>query len=421
MITILSVGTRGDTQPYIALALELKKLGYQVRIAAGNSFGDFIKSYGIGFAPILSEMTSIDRDSEVIKKAMKADNPLKLLLSFHKMKDYSALMMGDLYTACEGSELVIYHPGAAIGYFAAKKMGIPSVMATPFPLNKTKEYPSVILYGKIKPNPFMNGLSYIILQTALWMASKSAVKAFWKKKFGVVPEDYRCPFELQTTERLPTITSCSSFVFPRPRDWNENIHQSGYWFVGDDAEYTPSTELADFLDAGEPPIYVGFGSAFDSEESERTTQTVIDALKIAGKRGVLATGWSGMKNTGNLPDSIFMLESIPHSWLFKRVSAVIHHGGAGTTAAGFKAGLPSVITPFGNDQHAWGQRAYDLGVGSKPIPIGKLTADNLAGAITFALGDEIVSNAKQLGEKIGTENGAADAATVIGKCLEQWT
>jgi sterol 3beta-glucosyltransferase len=421
MITILSAGTRGDTQPYIALALELKKIGYDIRIAAGKSFAAFIKGYGVEVMPIYSDISSIDVDSKVIRKAMKADNPLKLLLSFNKMKKYAVLMQEDFYDACDNSELIIYHPGASIGYFAARKLGIPSVMATPFPLNKTREYPSVILYGKIKPGKTINLLSYSILQAALWLASKSAIKAFWKQKFKELPRSLHCPFELQTTKSLPTICNCSNFVFPRPTDWDENIHQEGYWFLEEGIPYTPSKDLADFLSSGDAPVYVGFGSAFVSEQSVEITHKVIEALRKSGKRGVLATGMNGMHKMETLPDTIYMLDNIPHSWLFKHVCMVVHHGGAGTTAAGLKAGVPTIVIPFGNDQLAWGQRVYDLGVGSRPIPIGRLTADKLADAITFALREDITLNAQRLGKRIATENGAMKAATVIKNCIEEWS
>ena len=148
-----------------------------------------------------------------------------------------------------------------------------------------------------------------------------------------------------------------------------------------------------------------------------TTDLVLEALKMSGQRGVLATGWSGMSRDLELPENIFMLESAPHSWLFPRMAAVVHHGGAGTTAAGFRAGVPGVIIPFSNDQFAWGRRAWELGVGAKPIPRKKLTSEKLADAIRFALKDQVKNAAKVLGEKIQNENGAEKAAKVILECM----
>jgi sterol 3beta-glucosyltransferase len=415
MITILCSGSRGDFQPYIALALELKKLGKNVRITGSRSFESFICSYGIDFYPIQADFESLHVDKNMLKQAQTADNPLKMLLAFNKMKKYGIFMAKEFYAACEGSELIIYHPGVTMGYFAAENLGIPSVLASPFPMHKTKEHTSVILYGRSKSNPFTNTVSYSMLQGMLWLASKGSVKGFWKEQFGSKPSKFGCPFERHTDRQHPAIVSCSNFVFKRPSDWNLNIYQSGYWFIEEQADYNASEELLNFINSGDKPIYIGFGSVFDMDDRYKMSKLVIDALVKSRRRGILC----GMGNLHNIPDSVFVIDSIPHSWLFERVSAVCHHGGAGTSAAGFKAGVPSIIIPSSNDQFAWAHRAYDLGVGSKPINMKKLTAENLSEAINFALQDEIASNAKTLAKNITTENGARDCAKIIVSCLEK--
>ncbi len=415
MITILCSGSRGDFQPYIALAQQLKKLGKDVRITGSKSFEGFLRSYGIDVYPIAADIESLNVDPKLLKAAGSADNPLKMLLTFNKMKEYGIYMVNDYYSACEGSELIIYHPGCTIGYFAAQKFGIPSVLASPFPVHKTKEYLSVVMYGKTKSNVLSKKISYAMLQGMLWMASKDSVKGFWKKRFGKVPDNFSCPFEKHIDKKHPAITSCSNFVFKRPDDWNENIHQSGYWFVEEPCEYTPTDELAAFLNDGEKPVYIGFGSMTAFEKHQGLAEMSVEAITKSGKRGIIC----GMGKPANLSKNIFAIDSIPHSWLFERVSAVCHHGGAGTTAAGFKAGIPSIIVPFSNDQFAWAHRAYDLGVGAKPIPKKELSADKLADAIRFALTDKIIANAKALGKKIATENGAIECAEIIVKCLER--
>ncbi|ABZ82646.1 udp-glucuronosyltransferase family, putative [Heliomicrobium modesticaldum Ice1] len=206
----------------------------------------------------------------------------------------------------------------------------------------------------------------------------------------------------------------ANYVFPRPGDWNSHIHQSGYWFVEEPTDYQPSEALIRFLQAGEKPVYIGFGSVFDTDEKDAMSTRVIEALAKSGRRGILC----GMGEWRDLPDHVFAVDSIPHSWLFERVSAVCHHGGAGTTVAGFKAGVPSIIVPFANDQFAWAHRAHDLGVGAKPIPVKKLTADNLAEAIRFVHNDHVVASAKMLATHMASENGARDCAKVIVDCLE---
>ena len=185
----------------------------------------------------------------------------------------------------------------------------------------------------------------------------------------------------------------------------------------EEAGWQPPYELVDFLQAGKQPVYVGFGSISDPAQAVQTTELVIQALQRCGQRGILATGWKGMTKVEHLPEDIFILESAPHTWLFPRMAAVVHHGGAGTTAAGLRAGIPAVIVPFGNDQFAWGRRVYELGVGAKPLPRKHLTAEKLSEAIQFALTDEVKRKASVLGEKIRRESGAEEAARIILDCL----
>lgn len=410
MITILCSGSRGDFQPYIALAQELQKLGKSVRIAGGKSFEDFIKGYGIDFYSLSADYQSVDIDPKLIRDAQSSDNPIKMLFTFNKMKKYVFGLTAEMFSACQGSELIVYHPGCTIGYFAGEKLGIPSILAAPFPMHKTKEIASLIAYGKTK---MPKSLSYILLQGMLWMAGKTGIIALFKENYGKLPDNFGNPLE-RVDKNHPAIISCSNFVFPRPTDWNASIHQKGYWFVEESNDYTPSEELYDFLKKGEKPIYFGFGSVFDTKHKEETVKIIIDALHMVGQRGIIC----GMGDVENLPSNLLAINGIPHSWLFERVSLVCHHGGAGTTAAGFKAGVPSVIIPFSNDQFAWAHRAYDLGVGSTPIYRKKLTADRLASAIQYALNDNIIKNAKTLGINIATENGAEDCAKIIIESLK---
>lgn len=415
MITVLCSGSRGDIQPYIALAQQLKKLGKDVRIAAGKSFEKFIADFGVDFFPLTADYQTADIDQDLLKDAQSSDNPLKMLLTFNKMKKVAerlaSTMTEEMVDACNNSELIVYHPGCSVGYFAAQRMGIPAVLASPFPMHKTSEIASVVAYGRYKlPASF----SYTLLQSMLWMTSKSGIQNYWKKHFGRLPNNFGCPFE-KVSKQYPAVISCSSAVFKRPADWNENIHQYGYWFVEENVDYTPNKELADFLDNGEPPVYVGFGSMFHQEDKEYLIKLIIEALQIGGRRGIIC----GMGELHGLPDNAFSVPNIPHTWLFKRVCAVCHHGGAGTTAAGFRAGVPSIIVPFSNDQFAWAHRAFDIGVGAIPIHKKKLTAERLADAFDFALTETVKANAKALGEKIAAENGAGQCAKVIADCLKR--
>lgn len=408
MITIICAGSRGDFQPYIALAQEIKKLGESVKIAGFSEFETFVKSYGVDFFSIEVDYEKLGVDKKMLTQAGNADNPLKMLLAFNKMKKYGIQIAEQTYAAFEGSDCIIYHPGCTIGYFAAKEKGIPALLASPFPMNMTDETLSVISYGRKNPTHLNKRMSYKMLQGMLWLASGSTVKNYWKKKFNRLPEHFGSPYERVSVSE-PAFISCSNFVFERPKDWNKNIHQYGYWFVNESTAFTPSKELSTFLDKGDKPVYIGFGSVFNADKKDDTVKMIVEALQKCGKRGII----SGMGDINNLPDSIISVSSIPHSWLFEQCSVVCHHGGASTAAAEFKAGVPGVIIPFSNDQFAWAHRAYDIGVSAKPVYRKNLTADRLAQGILSASKDEIKEKARILKLNIADEHGASECAKVI--------
>ena len=416
LITLLTSGSRGDVQPYIALGIALKKGGWSVRLATFENYASFVQDHGLDFYPIPGDISKIAASDDT-RHARQADNPLKLLLSFNKLKRHVFDLQQAFYEACAGSDALVYHPGVALGYFAARQMGIPGVLALPFPMTPTRAYPSLILYDSVRLGGTFNRLSHNLMQNIMWMASSDPVRQFWKNKFGRLPDDFGNPFPKQTLPSHPTIVSCSNHIFPASADFPPHVHHTGFWFLDEESNWTPPADLLAFLHNGSAPVYVGFGSLSDSASAGQTTDLVVEALHRSGQRGVLATGWNGMANRGDLPGTVFMLESAPHSWLFPRMAAVVHHGGAGTTAAGFRAGVPQVVIPHSNDQPAWARRVHELGVGAKPVPRKKLTADNLAEGIRNALTQPVKDAAKALGAKIQNENGADAAARVIASCL----
>ncbi len=411
MITILAGGTRGDVQPYVALGAALKKAGQSVRIASFQNFERLITSQGLEFYPVRGDILQAAASAGA-RGAATADNPLKVLFSFNQLKNLAAGLNQDFFAACQGADAILYHPGQVIGYFIARERGIPGILATPFPMTPTRAYPSLIFYGSLPLGKPFNRITHKIFEWIFWFVSSSSIRQFWRQRFGRLPKDFGNPYPRQTTARYPTLVSCSRYVFPQPDDWPAHVHMTGYWFL-DEPGWSPPRELVDFLENGPPPVYIGFGSIGSPEEAPQTTAQMIDALGRAGQRGILATGWSGMARPERLPETIFMLDSAPHAWLFPRMAAVVHHGGAGTTAAGLRAGVPSLVVPFGNDTLAWGRRVYELGVGPRPVPRKQLTAERLADAIQAALAEQVRARAHALGEKIHAEHGAEQAVEII--------
>jgi sterol 3beta-glucosyltransferase len=407
VITILCAGSRGDFQPYIALAQQLKTLGKAVRIAGQARYASFVTHYGIEFFAITADFDTLNVDPKLLAQAGNADNPLKMLLAFNKMKEYGIYMVSDYFAACAGSELIIYHPGCAIGYFAAQLFGIPAVLAAPFPMHRTRAYPSVVLYGRVPVNRLTVSLSYTMIQGMLWMAAKDSVQGFWRQRYGGLPDAFGMPFERHNQARQPALISCSNHVFARPSDWNPHIHQHGYWVVAEETPYTPSAQLADFLADGDAPIYIGFGSMTGLNSYPELRAQVLAGIAQSGRRAIVQGLGSDM------PAGVLAVENVPHTWLFPRMAAICHHGGAGTTAAAVAAGVPSIVVPFANDQFAWGQRVCDLGVGTAPIPRKTLTASTLAAAIQQTSQPSLRAQAATLASQIATEQGALQCAQVV--------
>jgi UDP:flavonoid glycosyltransferase YjiC (YdhE family) len=212
---------------------------------------------------------------------------------------------------------------------------------------------------------------------------------------------------------VPWLYGFSTHVIPKPADWDEQQHITGYWFMEAPPDWQAPETLVRFLESGPPPLYIGFGS-MAHEDAERQTRLALRALELSGQRGVLLTGWGGLTRQAT-PPSVFVVDDVPHAWLFPRMRAVVHHGGAGTTAEGLRAGVPSVITAFApNDQPAWADRVVKLGVGPRVPGIKGLTAENLAEAIRAAASDSAMQAcAAALGEKIRADDGLARAVDII--------
>jgi sterol 3beta-glucosyltransferase len=244
--------------------------------------------------------------------------------------------------------------------------------------------------------------------------------ASWRKAHGLPPQPWGTSVvHRDDGTRVPFLNGWSSHVAPDPPDWpSRGVETTGYWFLDRPDDWTPPAALTAFLDDGPPPVYVGFGS-MAGRDPRRTTRIVLDALRRAGCRGLLASGWGGL-SARDLPASVHLCDQVPHDWLFPRVAAVVHHGGAGTTAAGLRAGRPTVVCPFFGDQPFWGRRVHDLGAGPPPIPQTHLTAERLARALrTVTECPSIRARAAAVGEKIRREDGVANAVAFIERMADR--
>jgi sterol 3beta-glucosyltransferase len=414
-ISLLTIGAMGDTQPFVALAVGLKQQGNAVRLAARPDFAPLAASYDIEFAPLGNPYKSLLR-SEAVATAIGSGNMLRMLIKqasdTHQRKAFFEGLATDTLRAVSGAEAIIYKSSWLPFRSVAEKLGVPAAAAMFMPLTPTCAFPSFLIGGGEDRGMTINALNWLITEQLIWQVARSFDNKLRRELLGIRQLPFFGPSARQL-ERTPLYYAYSPTVLPRPADWPQRIHVTGYWHSAPPPGWTPPADLVAFLDSGPPPVYVGFGS-MPSSSAENTLKIILQALELSGQRGVLLSGWAGIAEGTKLPDYAFGIQSIPHSWLFPRMHAVVHHGGAGTTGAGLCAGVPSVVTPFVADQPNWARRVEALGVGPRPIPFAKLTAELLAGAIRETSGLAMRQRAADLGTLLRSEDG-------VGTMIDSFT
>ena len=413
-IAIIAAGSRGDVEPYVALGKGLKNAGHVVRLVSPKNFADLVNSNGLVFWPVDVDVQSITQSAEM-QESIGGGNFLKVMSQMAKEAEHSAIHLAKVgLSACRGMDMILVGMGSLyVGLALAEKLELPLVQAYYIPFTPTRLYPSFLIpQTPIRLGGWLNQLSYHLARQVMWQGFRSADKLVRQKELDLPPAPFWGPYNSKFTRDNPILYGFSPSVCPKPSDWENNIHITGYWFLDQGDDWTPPQALVNFLQAGPPPVYIGFGS-MSIRKPEETTHLVLKALAQTKQRGIILSGWGGF-HADELPDSVFTVESVPFSWLFPRLAAVVHHGGAGTTAAGLRAGVPSVVIPFFGDQPFWGQRVAELGVGPAPIPLRKLTVERLSQAIQTAVNDQTMrQRAADLGAKIQAEDGIASAVAVL--------
>ena len=415
-VTIFAAGSRGDIQPCVALGKALQQAGYDVRLAVPENFADFIHEHNLGFYPLRGDIQQI-MASDTGRKFMEKGslNPMKSIRAIREMIAPVVMrMIEDAYNACQdGDALICLGVFGAFGQSIAEALRIPIINIEPTPLLPTKAFAAPSWPIQKDLGGLHNYLSGVIMLQVVQLWYRPFVREF-RRKLGL--PSYTATRFYRIFRSTPMLSAYSQSIISHPGDWPDSVHITGYFFLDNQADWRPSPELTAFLEAGDPPVYIGFGS-MAGRNPEELAQLVSEALAKSGQRGLLLTGWGGLR-ADLVPDHVFMVEAAPHSWLFPRMAAVVHHGGAGTTAEGLRAGVPTVVVPFVFDQSFWGARIKALGLGSDPIPLKKLTSDRLANAIRLAVTDPgIRQRAKVCGEAIRAENGTGKAVEIIKQYL----
>jgi sterol 3beta-glucosyltransferase len=411
-VTIIAPGSRGDVQPYVALGKGLIDSGHVVRILTSRDFQNLCTGSGLEFFDMGGNVETV---AIGMQKLLEGGNFIKILSSMGGTAQQMVIKASRSgLEACQGADLIISGLGGLfVGVALSEKLGIPIVQAYYFPFTPTREFPNALVpLPRMRLPAGINKLTYRLAQQMMWQAFRPADNKARRQVLHMAPAPFWGPFSSLNRQKHTIIYGYSPQVIPPPKDWGDFIHVTGYWFLDEVAGWEPPKDLMDFLRAGPPPVYIGFGSMVNSSP-EKTTDLVLQALARFGQRGVLSSGWGGLIKS-SLPETVFMTGSIPFSWLFPKMAAVVHHGGAGTTSMGLWAGVPSIVIPFMGDQPFWAQRVYELGVGPKPIPRQRLTVNLLAEAIHCAVTDKAIQErATSLGERIRAENGVAQAVAII--------
>ncbi|MGE0766821.1 MAG: glycosyltransferase [Hyphomicrobiaceae bacterium] len=404
-IAIQTLGTRGDVQPYIALAIALMRRGHTVQLAAPVQFEGFATTCGVPFAALPGEFLAL-LDTPEGKAAVAGGKGFSA--GFKLLKHVRPLMrslLDEEWHAVRSfaPDMVIYHPKSIASPHMAEKLGKPGILASPLPgFTPTTAFASPLLPFR-SLGPF-NRASHMLAIKGAGLLFGKLIKDWRASTLGLSRrrESGRAP--------AATIYAYSRHVVPIPSDWGDDVLVSGYWFL-DSALWAPPAPLQAFLDAGDPPVYVGFGS-MPGVDAGHMTAVIIEALGRCGRRGLFATGRGGLR-AEHVPPHIHLIEQAPHDILLPRVSATIHHGGAGTTGASARAGKPMAICPFFGDQPFWARRMHELGVAPPPLDRRRLSVEDLTSAIADMHAPMMRGRASAMGASIRGEDGCAEAVRFI--------
>ncbi|GAA1287478.1 glycosyl transferase family 1 [Planotetraspora silvatica] len=414
-VLILTHGTRGDVQPYAALARALDLAGHEAVLAAPAASASLAEPYGLRFVPVDDGPNKLIDDPQIrsaIETNYRGLRGKKIALEvMRRSKPLMSQVLADMVTAADGGADMVVHAAGIPGQHIAEALGVPAVPVGLQPV----WVPTATFRNPMLPVPLpraFNRASYLPIK--LMLRSFSGITDTLRKdrlhlrRRGGRHDVLRRPDGGPAT----VLQAFSHHVLPPRLDYPAHVHTTGFWFLPAASNWAAPTELTDFLSAGEPPVYVGFGSMAGTDPG-RVGRVVAEAIRLAKVRAVLAAGWGGLQIT-DLPDNVLLIDQAPHDWLFPRMAAVTHHGGSGTTAAALASGRPQVLCPFVADQPFWAARMHAEGVAPAPQPQRRLTPESLAEAIRQAVTDHAMAErAKRLGQTIRAEDGVSTAVKVL--------
>ena len=413
-ISIFTLGSRGDTQPFCVLGRALENAGYDVTLCAPEPYRPFVESFGLKLRPVGTGLAGL-KDSAAMKALVRGgiDRVLGLRAFFKEARGDLVDLLTECWEATDNTDLVVFIPTTFFVADFARLRAIKSVRVALQPVLPTSRY-ATALFGSTDRGALLNRLSYEIPRIAspiLWTASAGFKAATGRKlRLGALPN----PMTFGASQSL-NLMAYSAALSPDPGDWPFEAKITGAWFHDAEPNVVLAPEIEAFLAAG-PAIYIGFGSM--KWHSEQSANAVFHAISEWGGRALITSGWGGLMPPQNVPANIMFTGPVHHSLLFPRVSAVVHHGGAGTTAEGLRHGRPTLILPQFMDQYDWARRIEELGAGPPFLPMKKVTAVELAARLNALVETERYRvGAAAIAGKIAHEPGVAGAVAEIEKVL----
>jgi sterol 3beta-glucosyltransferase len=413
-VVMTTVGTRGDVQPFVALGKGLASRGHRVVLATHVDHEGFVRGHGLDFRPIGGSFQALV-ESDLGRAWIESGDDLRRYLKTSRavFEPVLPVWYADGARACEDADVVVTHPFVCGAFNMAEKRGVPLVCASLYP---------VIANGELRPMAFPGMPDWAWLRRFIWNQASRGLSAMARPYIAAQREALGLP-PARTKDELRefllagvVLHAYSEQVVPRPREWPDNVLVTGYLPLEAPPDYAPPAGLEAFLAAGEPPIYVGFGS-MTGRDPEELTRTTLEGLRRAKQRAVVVTGWGGIAQGVAQGDDVFVAREVPHDWLFPRLRAAVHHGGAGTTAASLRAGLPTLVVAFFGDQTFWGYQVAAAGAGPRPLQRRVLDAQTLGEAIAGVVASEAYAKAaRAIGEKLRAEDGVGAAIARIEAC-----
>lgn len=411
--TLLTIGSRGDVQPYIALGKALMTEGHVVTIATHSEFRDWILSHDLKFKEIAGDPAELM--SLMVEHGSMSVGFIRKAAS--KFRGWVSELLSTSWEACQDTDILIESPSAMGGLHIAEALGIPYIRAFTMPWTRTRAYPHAFVVPEQKRGGSYNLLTHVMFETVFWKGISGQVNKWRTETLGLKRTNL---VKMQQTQ-IPFLYNVSPEVFPPSVDFPDWVKVTGYWFLDEGSQkYTPPEDLVRFINKARADdkkiVYVGFGSIVVSD-SRKLTKAIVDSVLALGVRCILNKGWSDRLSKEEsraeieLSEEIFNISLIPHDWLFPQIDAAVHHGGSGTTGATLRSGLPAIIKPFFGDQFFYASRIEELGVG---IALKKLNAKTFTNALkAITTNREFLKKAYEMSKSIKHENGVSEAIASI--------